>query len=198
MELKEDIKRIRDYEGAVFFVLFTSTILLANYFIKNIGSLCVGDPASPTCLIPMWPSFGIGDGMVPSGVMWVGVALTMRDLVQRRLGFWWSWGAVLTGSILSAALDPNLALASGAAFFLAETLDLFVYTPLQKRNLLIAMLGSNIVGLIVDSFVFLSLAGIPIVYAEGQIVGKLWMTLISIPVIYAIRAWDQRRGMLPV
>lgn len=184
-------------EGIIFFIGFAATIVLANYFIKNVGQICVGDdPANPVCLIPMWPSFGIGDGMVPSGVLWAGVALTLRDLVQRRLGFWYSWGAVAIGAGLSAFLDPALALASGGAFLIAETLDLFVYTPLQRRNLAVAVITSNVVGLIVDSFVFLALAGLPLIYAEGQIAGKMWMTLLALPLIYAIRAWDAKRGMV--
>ena len=180
-------------EGAIFFVAFAASIVMANVFIRFVGTFC-----TPTgvCLIPMWPSFGIGDGMVPSGVLWAGVALTLRDLVQRRLGFWYSWGAVAVGAGLSALLDPALALASGVAFFIAETLDLFVYTPLQQRNLFAAVIASNIVGLVVDSIVFLALAGLPLIYAEGQIVGKLWMTALALPMIYAIRQWDARRGMM--
>lgn len=182
----------RKCEGLVFFVAFVATILLANWFIRNVGAECHGD----VCLIPIWPSFGFGDGMVPSGVLWAGLALTLRDLVQRRLGFWWSWGAVGSGALLSALLDPQLALASGAAFFLAETLDLFVYTPLQRRNLLGAVIASNVVGLAVDSFVFLSLAGLPLGFMEGQIVAKLWMTALALPAIYWIREWDKQRGMI--
>lgn len=183
----------RKVEGFVFFGIFILTIFLANWFIKNIGTVCHGD----VCLVPMWPSFGIGDGMVPSGVLWAGLALTARDLVQRRLGVMWSWVAIVIGALLSAALDPALAMASGGAFLIAEGLDLMVYTPLQKRNLFLAVIASNFVGLVVDSFVFLSLAGLPLVYAEGQIVGKLWMTLLAIPVIYFIRNWDEERGMVP-
>lgn len=181
-------------EGYVFFAAFVATIFLANFFIRNVGTICV---PGPTCLIPMWPSFGIGDGMVPSGVLWAGVALTLRDLVQRRLGFWWSWGAVFIGAVLSAFLSPSLALASGGAFLLAETLDLFVYTPLQRRNLVGAVLASNIVGMVVDSFVFLSLAGLPLVFMEGQVIGKMWMTAIAIPVILWVRQIDNQRNMLP-
>lgn len=180
-------------EGLLFFAGFIATIFAANWFIRNVGTECHGS----TCLIPMWPSFGFGDGMVPSGVLWAGLGLTLRDLVQRRLGFWWSWGAVAVGALLSAALDPALALASGGAFFLAETLDLFVYTPLQRRHLIRAVLASNVVGLAADSFVFLTLAGIPLAYMEGQIVGKLWMTLAALPVIHLIRQWDVRRGLTP-
>lgn len=184
---------VQKKEGFVFFAAFIATIFLANYFIRNIGTECHGD----VCLIPIWPSFGIGDGMAPSGVLWAGVALTLRDLVQRRLGMKWAWGAIVAGAFLSAFLDPALAVASGVAFFLAETFDLFVYTPLQKRNLFAAVVGSNIVGMIVDSAVFLYLAGLPMVFIEGQVIGKLWMTLLALPVIYGIREWDKRRELVP-
>lgn len=184
---------VRVREGAVFFVGFIASIFLANWFIRNVGTEC----HDGVCLIPVWPSFGIGDGMAPSGVLWAGFALTMRDLVQRRLGFMWSWGAIAIGALLSALLDPSLAMASGAAFFVAETLDMFVYTPLQRRNLLAAVIGSNIVGMVVDSFVFLAMAGLPLMFIEGQVIGKLWMTLLALPIIFLIRRWDDRRGLQP-
>ena len=192
--MSENLQNQQKREGIIFFLAFIATIFLANWFIRNIGTECHGD----VCLIPMWPTFGIGDGMVPSGVLWAGLALTLRDLVQRRLGFWWAWIAVAVGAGLSAILDPRLALASAGAFFIAETLDLFVYTPLQARNLFWAVLASNFVGLVVDSFVFLSLAGLPLAFAEGQIVGKLWMTAIAFPLIFWVRSRDEKRGMKPV
>jgi uncharacterized PurR-regulated membrane protein YhhQ (DUF165 family) len=184
---------VRTREGLIFFAGFIATIFLANWFIRNVGTECHGD----VCLVPMWPSFGIGDGMVPSGVLWAGLALTLRDLVQRRLGVGWAWIAIVVGAILSAWLDPLLALASGAAFLVAETLDMVVYTPLQARNLFAAVIGSNIVGLVADSLIFLYLANIPMIYAEGQVVGKLWMTLLALPVIWVIRRWDTKRRLSP-
>ena len=187
----------RTREGVLFFALFVATIFLANYFIRNVGTECQGTAEARVCLIPMWPTIAIGDGFAPSGVLWAGIALTLRDLVQRRLGFWFSWLAVFIGAVLSAVLDPALAIASGAAFFLAETADLFVYTPLQRRNLLGAVIASNIVGMVVDSFVFLSLAGIPLIFIEGQVVGKAWMTLLALPAVWVIRRWDKQRGLAP-
>lgn len=165
--------------GLAYFIAFVSTVFLANYFIKNIGTVCV--PDGP-CLVPVW--FGV---MAPSGVLWAGLALTLRDLVQRSMGFWWSWIAVAVGAGLSAFLDPALAIASGGAFFVAETLDLFVYTPLQKRNLYIAVVASNVVGLVVDSYLFLTLAGIPLSLITGMVIGKAWMTLAALPVIAYLR-----------
>lgn len=165
--------------GWIAFTLFVGTVYGANYAIKHIGTVCVPDGA---CLIPVWPGV-----MAPSGVLFAGAALTLRDVVQRNLGFWWSWFAVAIGAILSAALDPTLALASGVAFFLAETFDLFVYTPLQNRNLYGAVIASNVVGLAVDSFVFLVLAGLPLTLITGMVIGKAWMTAVALPIIFWLR-----------
>lgn len=103
---------------------------------------------------------------------------------------------MLTGAVLSGLLDPALAFASAAAFLLAESLDLLVYTPLQRRNLFAAVIGSNIVGIAVDSVVFLYLAGIPLMFIEGQIIGKFYMTLAALPVIWWIRRRDLRSGLV--
>lgn len=105
--------------------------------------------------------------------------------------------AIVAGALLSAALDTSLALASGVAFLLAESLDLFVYTPLQRRHLVGAVVASNIVGLVVDSIVFLTIAFGSLALFEGQVIGKAWMTLVAIPVVVAIREWDRKRGVKP-
>ena len=57
---------------------FVATIPAANWLIGNLGTTCV--PNGP-CLIPV--GFGL---MAPSGVLMIGLALVLRDLVQRRLG----------------------------------------------------------------------------------------------------------------
>lgn len=172
--------------GFAAFGLFVATVYGANYAIQNIGTVCVSDGP---CLVPVWPGI-----LAPSGVLFAGLALTLRDVVQRYLGFWWSWLAVALGAALSALLDPSLAIASGGAFFLAETLDLLVYTPLQRRNLYGAVIASNAVGLIVDSVVFLTLAGLPIALAGGMVIGKVWMTVLALPAI----EWMRRRGAVGV
>ena len=104
--------------------------------------------------------------------------------------------AILIAAGLSALLDPSLALASGAAVLLAEGLDLFVYTPLQRRHLVLAVVASNLVGLVVDSLVFLWLAFGSLAQLEGQIIGKGWMTLVALPLVTGLRAWDVRRGLV--
>jgi uncharacterized PurR-regulated membrane protein YhhQ (DUF165 family) len=72
------IDRQRQIEGYVALALFTLTIPLANWMIGNVGTVCV--PDGP-CLVPVAPGI-----KAPSGVLMVGLALVLRDIVQRRLG----------------------------------------------------------------------------------------------------------------
>jgi uncharacterized PurR-regulated membrane protein YhhQ (DUF165 family) len=119
----------------------------------------------------------------------VGLALVLRDMVQRRLGLSWALGAVLAGAALSALLaPPALVLASAAAFLLSEMLDLAVFTPLQRRGLVLAVAASSAVGLVADSLVFLWLAFGSLDFLAGQVIGKAWMVALSLPLIGWLRA----------
>jgi uncharacterized PurR-regulated membrane protein YhhQ (DUF165 family) len=136
--------------------------------------------------------------MAPSGVTMVGVALVLRDLVQRRLGTVVSALAVLAGSALSVLYAPaSLVVASATAFFLSEFADLAVYTPLARYRLVFAVIASTGVGLVVDSIVFLWLAFGSLDFLAGQIVGKAWMVLLSLPLVAWLRRRDQRLGIMP-
>ena len=66
-------------------------------------------------------------------------------------------------------------------------LDFAVYTPLRKRNWLGAVAASNVVGLAADSVIFLWLAFDSLQYLPGQVVGKAWMTLLAIGVLWLLR-----------
>jgi uncharacterized PurR-regulated membrane protein YhhQ (DUF165 family) len=136
--------------------------------------------------------------MAPSGVAMIGVALVLRDLVQRRLGVGVAAGAVLAGAALSALVaPPALIVASVVAFLLSEFADLAVYTPLARRRLIAAVVVSSVVGLVVDSVVFLWLAFGSLEFLAGQVVGKAWMVLLSIPFVAWLRRRDDRAGMAP-
>jgi uncharacterized PurR-regulated membrane protein YhhQ (DUF165 family) len=136
--------------------------------------------------------------MAPSGVLMIGLALVLRDLVQRRLGVGFSAAAVLAGAALSAFLaPPALVIASAVAFLLSEFADLAVYTPLQKRGLVLAVLASSVVGLVVDSIAFLWLAFGSLDFLAGQVVGKAWMVLAALPFVHLLRKRDERRGIQP-
>jgi queuosine precursor transporter len=180
----------RTAEGLLFFAAFALCIPLANWLIGNAGTSCV--PNGP-CLIPVAPGI-----KAPSGVLMIGAALVLRDLVQRRLGLGWSMAAIGIGTAISALLaPPALVIASAAAFLLSEAADLAVYTPLQKRGLVLAVAASSAVGLIVDSVVFLTLAFGSLDYLAGQIIGKAWMVAAALPLIGWLRRRDARIGMVP-
>lgn len=183
-------ERQRTREGVLFLVLFVLTIPAANWLIGHVGTTCV--PQGP-CLVPVAPGL-----MAPSGVTMVGIALVLRDLVQRRLGTAISALAVLVGSGLSALYAPaSLVVASATAFLLSELADLAVYTPLARRRLVAAVIASSCAGLVVDSIVFLWLAFGSLDFLAGQVVGKAWMVLLSVPLVAWLRRRDERLGIMP-
>ena len=69
--------------------------------------------------------------------------------------------------------------------------------PLAQRRLLAAVVASSAVGLVVDSIVFLWLAFGSLDFLLGQVVGKSWMVLLSIPFVAWLRRRDARVGLAP-
>lgn len=171
---------LSDPAGALFLAGYILTILAANWAITAFGVVPVG--------------FGL---MAPAGVYFAGLAFTFRDLTQDALGKRWVLGAIVVGAALSAVLSPQLALASGIAFLFSELLDFAVYTPLRKRNWLTAVFASNIVGLVADSALFLSLAFGNLDFLSGQIVGKVTTTVVAVALLYAFRRYLQRSETEP-
>jgi uncharacterized PurR-regulated membrane protein YhhQ (DUF165 family) len=181
----------RKAEGIAYLLAYASCIPVANWMIGHLGVGCT--PPGP-CLVPVFPWDPGGQPMMaPSGVMMIGLALVLRDLVQRRLGKAAALLAIIAGALLSGAFaPPALVMASAGSFLISELADFAVYTPLQKRSFVLAVLASSIVGLVVDSLLFLYLAFGSLEFLEGQIVGKTWMVLISLPIVRWIR---QREGV---
>ena len=176
----------RKIEALAYFLGFIACIPLANWMIGHVGTVCV--PQGP-CLVPVAPWGPDGHALrAPSGVLMIGLALVLRDMVQRRLGRGVALVAIVAGAALSGAIaPPQLLVASATAFLLSELADFAVYTPLQSRGLVLAVLASSIVGLVADSVLFLWLAFGSLDYLAGQIVGKLWMVLLALPFIHWIR-----------
>ena len=180
--------RRQNIEGGIFLVLFCLTIPAANWLIGHAGTVCV--PHGP-CLVPVAPGI-----MAPSGVLMVGLALVLRDLVQRRLGVEFGIGAIIAGAAISAGLaPPSLVVASAIAFLLSEFADFAVYTPLARRRLVTAVVASSVVGLVVNSIVFLWLAFGSLEFLLGQVIGKLWMVVLAIPFVIYLRRRDERVGL---
>lgn len=174
--------------GALAAALYVGTVWAANYAVQHWGIVPVG--------------FGLH---APAGVYFVGLAFTLRDVVHRIYGRAVVIAAIIVGAALSYWVSNtvtipgghvNLALASGLAFLLSETADLSVYEPLRKRGWLPAVAASNVVGLAVDSALFLWLAFGSLAFFWGQVVGKAWMTVLAIIVLAALRKIPMRRVAL--
>lgn len=156
----------------IWFVAFVGTVYGANWALKTFGFVDIG--------------FGL---TAPAGVLFAGLAFTFRDLTHASLGRLWCIVAILVGASLSFLLEDvgRIALASGLAFLFSEAMDLSVYEPLHRRSWLTAVGLSNTVGLVVDSALFLWIAFGSLDFIEGQIVGKLYMTVLAIGVLWIWR-----------
>jgi queuosine precursor transporter len=174
--------------AAAAFAVYVLAICLSNYLITHIGI-----PAGPgTHLSEV--GFGL---LAPSGVWAAGVSFPARDVVQRTGGRWLGVAAILLGAAISWKISsPVIAVASGGTYLISESLDMLVYTPLQKRWFVPAVVASGCVALVADSVVFLHWAGLPSGWNAvlGLCLGKFWAWLAALPVTWAIR----RRGPVAV
>lgn len=176
------------YVGIVAAVLFIGTVYAANYAVTHWGFTSVG--------------FGL---MAPAGVWFAGAAFTLRDIVHHNLGRAAVIGCILAGAGLSYVVEAGgsipggvmpVAAASAIAFLASEMADLSVYEPIRARGWLPAVLASNAVGLVLDSFLFIYLAlGWAPELIKGQIVGKTWMTLAAILLLLALRRVPRLRRL---
>lgn len=167
---------MRKFLGALSVATYIGSIIAANYLISTYGLVSVG--------------WGL---MAPAGVFAAGVAFTARDIVQRTIGRRAVLAAIAVGAGVSWWISPAFAVASAVAFTASETLDMVVFTPLERKNLLAAVIASNTVGIVVDSVLFLSVAFGSLAFLDGQLVGKAYMTLAALPLIFAIRGVSARQ-----
>jgi len=128
--------------------------------------------------------YGLIAGFVTAGTFTAGLVLAARDAVREAAGVWASLGCVAVGAALSAFMStPALALASGVAFALSEVADTLVYEPLRRRSRTRALAWSNLVGSVVDSLLFLTIAGFPVWPAVLGQVGVKWAMCVALPLL---------------
>lgn len=108
--------------------------------------------------------YGLMLGLVTAGTFTAGLALLVRDWLDDVAGRLWVLAAIVAGAALSYVMTPGwrLALASGLAFAVSELADWAVYRPLRARGWARAAMASNVVGAVLDSLLFLSVAGFPL------------------------------------
>lgn len=151
---------------------FLACILAANYATTEYGMVPVG--------------FGL---MATAGTYFAGLSFVLRDAVQDAGGRWLALTVIAAGAAMSFFVSaPFIALASAAAFLTSEVADLLIYTPLRRRGYIRAAVASNVVGAFVDTVVFLTIAGFPVMAAlPGQMVGKLLVTGVVVLTVTVVR-----------
>lgn len=163
------------------FAIYAGAIVLSNWLITHVGI-----PAGHgTHLTPV--GFGL---IAPSGVWAAAVSFPARDIVQRLGGRWLGVLAILIGAGISWYISaPVIAVASGVTYLCSESADFLVYTPLQKRFFVPAVVASGCIAAIVDSVLFLHLAGLPAGLAAvgGLILGKVWVQLAAGVITFRLR-----------
>lgn len=153
---------------------YLSTVVAANWLTARYGFMPVG--------------FGL---MATAGTYAAGLAFVARDTVQDTSGRALTLIALAIAGALSWYLaTPALAIASTAAFAASELADMAIYTPLRRRGYVRAALASNLAGSVVDTVLFLWLAGFGLaaLVVAGQLVGKAWATLAVVLPVVVIRA----------
>lgn len=149
--------------GAALALTYAATLMGANLVTSRCGLVPAG--------------FGL---RVTPGTYAAGLALALRDSLQLVAGLPVAVGAMLVGITASAlTADPRIVWASTAATAVGELTELAVYTPLRVRGRRRALAASCALGAVVDSVLFLSLAGfgLAITAVVGQVLVKaVWVT----------------------
>jgi uncharacterized PurR-regulated membrane protein YhhQ (DUF165 family) len=193
--------------SAALFALYAACVPAANWMIDNVGTEAF--PGGPHT-IPV--GFGY---QAPSGVLVIGVALFLRDMLQRVAGRTVAVAAIAVGVVLSYLLtDPAIATASAVAFCVSELADFAVYSRLAARGrpseypehllrrwahngvqppqpsilwLVAAVIVSGVIGGIIDSLLFLQIAFGSVAFWQGQVLAKTYMALVGGVLIWGSR-----------
>ena len=135
-----------------------------------------------------WSALVLGQVVVPAGTLWAGITFTLRDLLHDTLGAWGVITGIAVGTGMSWLLaSPQIAVASVVAFAVSETLDSVIYTLLRHRSRIWAVAMSNVVGLLVDTLLFVPLAFGSLTAVPGQLVGKTIATALALPLLRLVQ-----------
>lgn len=139
--------------------------------------------------------FGMVAGLVTAGTFTAAAVLAVRDIVREQGGRLAALGCVAVGAALSWLLaDPFIAVASAVAFGVSEIVDAAVYEPLRESGRLRAAAVSNVVGAVVDSVLFLWIAGFVVWPAAAtQTVTKWVVCVVPLVIVGGARALLRNR-----
>ncbi len=117
---------------------------------------------------PVQLSFGRLDfaDLLTWGAFTYPAAFLVTDLTNRKFGPQKARAVVLAGFVLAVLLSiwlatPRIAIASGSAFLVAQLLDVTIFNALRRGLWWRAPLVSSVLGSLIDTLVFFSLAFAP-------------------------------------
>ncbi|MBN6034116.1 VUT family protein [Amycolatopsis sp. 195334CR] len=133
----------------------------------------------------------LGGLAIPAGACLAGLVFTLRDALHEAFGACGVLTAIAAGTVLSAAVAaPRIAIASAAAFLLAELADSWLYRRWRPHGTLAALAGSNLAGAVADTLVFVPWAFGSLALLPGQLTGKALTTAL---VLAVVAVWSRRR-----
>jgi queuosine precursor transporter len=133
---------------------------------------------------------------VPVGALFAGAVFTLRDVLQETSGAFGVVLAVLTSAILVGLLaSPLVTTASVAAFVISEFVDSVVYTRMRAWSRVHAVIGSNVIGLFIDSVIFIPIATGSTIALPGHILGKTIATTLTVALL--LIATSRRKAARP-
>jgi len=145
---------------------YVASVVAANVLTEHLGLVPIG--------------FGL---LVTAGTFAAGATILIRNIGQDALGRPLILLLMAVGVALSWWLaSPQLAVASAAAFTLSELTDMAVYTRLRQRGRGVALPAAALAGAVVDTLLFLHLAGFPVTTETvgGQVLVKVGITLAAL------------------
>lgn len=108
--------------------------------------------------ISWWPPQNFFGIQIPPGLLLVGAVFVMRDYAQRAVGNWVVPLTLLAAVLTYFAVDHVVALASGTAFVVSETIDWAIF-KITKRSMRDRILISSAVAVPFDGLIFLGMMG---------------------------------------
>jgi uncharacterized PurR-regulated membrane protein YhhQ (DUF165 family) len=168
--------------AVIVLIAYVGSVVVANWVTTSYGLVPAG--------------FGL---LVPAGTYAAGLALGLRDIMHDLVGAKRTVAAVGVAAAASFLVaDPLIAVASAVAFLLSELADLAVYTPLRESGRRRALVASNAVGAVVDTLLFLWIAGFPLTGQSigGQVLVKaVWCTAVVLAVREVARRVPRERQL---
>lgn len=157
----------------------------------------VGAIVGANLLITHFGLINVGFGLVPAGTAMVALSWPARDIVQAAGGRWLSILAIVVGAALSYWLTAGgqipgaplpIAAASGLTLLCSESLDWAVFSPMRRRYLVTGVAASGILAGLLDTWLFLYLAGIGMAsLAPTFVVKALVVVCIGAPAAFGLR-----------